>query len=193
MWAKVRISITAFRRYFRSRGFGIQSPWAYSFNRYVINERYPYYFYKELDAMHPRLSHIDRKLCLLYFRIANYLQPANVFDTFHTRSAFEESFIAGCAKTHYIHTLDNSQLTFGDGPNIYICDINNVDLTSRLLEESPQKSLLIVTDIHASHVQRGRWEVLAADTRTGVCFDLYHCGLVFFDNKKTKQNYVIYF
>ena len=29
------------------RGFGVQSPSAYSFIRYVINEHYPYYAYSE--------------------------------------------------------------------------------------------------------------------------------------------------
>ena len=31
-----------------NRGFGVQSPSAYAFIRYVINEHYPYYAYQEL-------------------------------------------------------------------------------------------------------------------------------------------------
>lgn len=38
------------RRAHHSRGFGVQSPSAYSFVRYVINEHYPYYSYDLLAA-----------------------------------------------------------------------------------------------------------------------------------------------
>ena len=30
------------------RGFGVQSPSAYAFIRYVVNEHYPYYAYEDL-------------------------------------------------------------------------------------------------------------------------------------------------
>ena len=36
------------RRVRYSRGFGVQSPWAYRFIRYVVNEHYPYYKYEHL-------------------------------------------------------------------------------------------------------------------------------------------------
>ena len=45
-----------FRRCGYSRGFGVQSPSAYSFIRYVINEHYPYYAYQELQEQLPQLN-----------------------------------------------------------------------------------------------------------------------------------------
>ena len=36
------------RRMSYSRGFGVQSPSAYRFIRYVISEHYPYYAYADL-------------------------------------------------------------------------------------------------------------------------------------------------
>ena len=46
----------------RCRGFGIQSPSAYSFVRYVVNEHYPYYAYADLTNSHPQLGKRSRKL-----------------------------------------------------------------------------------------------------------------------------------
>jgi hypothetical protein len=38
-----------------------------------------------------------------------------------------------------------------------------------------------------------RWHKLEADDNTGVTFDLYYCGIVFFDKNRFKQNYIINF
>ena len=55
-----------------SRGFGVQSPSAYAFIRYVINEHYPYYAYQELQE---RLSWFDKRghqTGRLLLRLANF-------------------------------------------------------------------------------------------------------------------------
>ena len=44
------------------RGFGIQSPWAYSLVRYVINEHYPYYAYECLAKDFPEADAVRRKM-----------------------------------------------------------------------------------------------------------------------------------
>ena len=62
------------------RGFGIQSPSAYAFVRYVINEHYPYYAYRQLDSAAPSLSRADRKRMRLCLRVANQLQPQYIVD-----------------------------------------------------------------------------------------------------------------
>ena len=59
------------RRIRHSRGFGVQSPTAYSFIRYVINEHYPYYAYSELAEQFPSTGWCERKLFRLYLRIAS--------------------------------------------------------------------------------------------------------------------------
>ena len=48
-------------RWRHCRGFGVQSPTDYSFIRYVINEHYPYYAYKDLAEKFPHLNHLLRK------------------------------------------------------------------------------------------------------------------------------------
>ena len=56
------------------RGFGIQSPSAYSFVRYVVNEHYPYYAYADLADSFPQLGKRERKLGEFYCRLANFAQ-----------------------------------------------------------------------------------------------------------------------
>jgi hypothetical protein len=37
------------------------------------------------------------------------------------------------------------------------------------------------------------WQEVTGDERTGVTFDLYYCGIVMFDKKRHKKNYIITF
>ena len=60
------------------RGFGVQSPSAYRFIRYVINEHYPYYAYEELKEHMNMLSKHQHKLGRLFFRLANFWQQISV-------------------------------------------------------------------------------------------------------------------
>lgn len=77
---------TALKRHHRSKGFGIHSPFAFNFVRFVLREKSPYYCYESLDDLrhavidslrgvknHPRV--ISFKGLKMIFRIANYFNP----------------------------------------------------------------------------------------------------------------------
>ena len=77
---------TAFNRYKRSKGFGIHSPFAFSFVLQVLRERCPYYAYDDISsrrklalslaadvARHPRI--ISLKNAKMLFRIVCYFNP----------------------------------------------------------------------------------------------------------------------
>lgn len=66
------------RRMGKSRGFGIQSPWAYTFVTEVIGERMPYYAYEEIDKRYPRHQ---RKRQRLYHRVQNFVHPHRTYIT----------------------------------------------------------------------------------------------------------------
>lgn len=66
------------RRMGKARGFGIQSPWAYSFVTEVIGERMPYYAYEDINSRYPRRQ---RKRQRLYHRISNFAHPNRVYIT----------------------------------------------------------------------------------------------------------------
>ncbi len=77
---------TALRRYHRSKGHGIHSPFAFSFVLNVLRERLPYYGYEDILALRKQaikttrrnwLNHrvISFKNAKLLFRVANYFNP----------------------------------------------------------------------------------------------------------------------
>jgi hypothetical protein len=51
-------------------------------------------------------------------------------------------------------------------------------------------TVLVVEEIRRD---RTFWQEIISDEHTGVTFDLYYCGIVMFDKKRHKQNYIINF
>ena len=157
-------------------GFGIQSPTDYWFVRYVINEHWPYYQYAELGKNEKWLT---RKLGRLYFRIANWRQP-KVFIC-DGNPTFLQS---GCETAVQNNMADHADLILikleGDYQNRMFPIYNKVDENSILILEGIWKDLPF-------------WQEVVADSRTGVTFDLYYCGIVMFDKKRHKENYIINF
>ena len=60
----------------KSKGFGIQSPWAYRFVREVVAERWRYYAYDDIERCYP--SRYERKYQKFLFRLRNYVSPHTV-------------------------------------------------------------------------------------------------------------------
>lgn len=79
---------TAWSRHHRSGGFGIHSPFAFSFVQNVIGERYLYYSYAQIakwramtrqaNGRWQRPPVIKRHSAELLFRIANFFNPAHL-------------------------------------------------------------------------------------------------------------------
>ena len=68
--------------------------------------------------------------------------------------------------------------------------INQWDSFQSLLSRCDQQTILVVEDIWRNWPL---WQQIARDPRTGTTFDLYYCGIVFFDTKRYKHNYKINF
>ena len=155
------------------RGFGIQSPSDYWLVRYVINEHWPYYQYEMLGQDDGWLR---RKLGRLYFRLANWLQPDMIVS-----DDYQDYLSAGCHKA-----------SFGETGSLYRLALTG-DYQSKMASiynKVSSDSVLVVEGIQ--HHQRF-WQNLIADHRTGITFDLYYCGIVLFDKKRHKRNYIINF
>ena len=155
------------------RGFGIQSPTDYWLVRYVINEHWPYYQYATLGEGDEWLT---KKLGLLYFRIANWLQPHTI-----ESDGFRQYLQAGCKKAEFGDSAELIRLTL-DG-----------DFRSRLATIYNKVGSHSVLIVEAIRNNRAFWREIVADERTGVTFDLYYCCIVMFDKKRHKQNYIINF
>ncbi len=161
------------RRVFQSRGFGIQSPTDYSFVRYVVNEHMPYYAYDGMVSD----DWLKHKLGKLYFRLSNWRQPsAMLIDD------YQPYWQAGCRRT--IFTSDISKVELAR------LDIDDTEGWAQLLNKCDSRSVLVIEGIWRNW---RRWHQIEHDERTSVTFDLYYCGIVFFDKERYKHNYIINF
>lgn len=155
------------------RGFGIQSPTDYWLVRYVINEHWPYYQYATLGKGDDWLT---RRLGRLYFRIANWRQPKVI-----ESDGYRQYLHAGCNKA-----------VFGDSTELILLSLEG-DYRSRLADifnKVEKNTVLVVEEIRKD---RTFWQEIISDDHTGITFDLYYCGIVMFDKKRHKQNYIINF
>ena len=190
------------RRVRYSRGFGVQSPWAYRFIRYVVNEHYPYYKYEQLDKQVNGIDKRTRKLCKLYFRLANYQQPHTFVDCYPASSCYKNYVNAGCQKVHYqkmtneLTEEDCLRLFSNVGENsmVRIPLIEDYrSLVDKVLEHLPSSSVIIIENIKRNKETGAYWSELVSDSRTGVSFDLYYCGVLFLNNDMVKQSYIVNF
>lgn len=185
------------RRSRHSRGFGVQSPWAYRFIRYVVNEHYPYYAYDDLSRLYEGYPKQIQKLCRLYFRIANFWQAEQALDY---SAASEMDLIRlygtfmkrGCNKLEVVpvrHAADFSSVRLmrlsveGDYRQVF----------EKAVSLANASTMIIVEQIKRDRESRTFWKSIVDDPRCITTFDLYYCGIIFFDKKRYKENYVVNF
>ena len=165
-------------RIHKCQGFGIQSPTDFDFVRTVVNEHSPYYAYDELQAD----NWMQRKLGKLYFRVSNWRQPATILT-----NDYQPWFQAGCRSAR-LSTVNCKLSTV----NIDLAriEIEQYAQLEQIYTHCNQQSVIIVEGIWRDWQA---WHAIEHDTRTGTTFDLYYCGIVFFDTQRYKHNYRINF
>lgn len=200
MWGIKRLFVWAMRIGY-CRGFGVQSPWAYSFIRYVVNEHYPYYSYDALAKRVVDARGITAKLCRLYFRISNYCQPCCILDFGAATDAYREYFCAGCKKADVVSLRDDmhSEEYSGILASMHSVDMVRISLTGNYREfyslarvKATPGAVFIIEGIKRDHKSRRMWKEIVSES-CAVSFDLYYCGVVFFDEKRYRQNYIVNF
>lgn len=192
---KVQRYLHWLRRIKYCRGFGVQSPSAYRFIRYVINEHYPYYAYDELRKELPRLDSLTRKRMELYFRVANFRQ-ASLWLDFCERNDVIATYVGrGCHATQVRRITDLQQITADDRIEVLrICPSAGCeDLLEAALQKTDDHTLFIIEDIGYNDTAKRMWQKLLESDLTSVSYDLYYLGIAFFDRKRYKANYVVNF
>lgn len=160
-------------RILHSWGFGIQSPTDYAFVRYVVNEHWPYYAYQNIKEKDWKA----RKLGRLYLRLANWRQPVCM-----ERDEYEKWWQAGCRTTKIVPkgTLRHIELARMDISEDWESVVTRCDSDSVVVAEN------IWQDWQ-------RWHTITADERVGTTYDLYYCGIVWFDKQRYNHHYKINF
>ena len=163
------------RRIVHCRGFGIQSPNDYWLVRYVVNEHWPYYQYDSVGTDDDWLTTKMGRLC---FRLANWQQPSTV--------VCGEELIpyvqAGCQRA--------SASAEGAEADMAVLAADEENRIMQFVGNMNDQGVLVVRDIWRCPQL---WKQIINNERVRVTFDLYYCGIVFFNQKREKHHYTINF
>lgn len=175
------------RRIRHCRGFGIQSPTDYRFVRYVINEHWPYY---EYDNLTKGDGWLKKKLGKLYMRLSNHLQPTTIIDLVGA----EKYLKAGCRRATCLSPL--SSHAGADLQSHALTETIDLALVpiqtefQHLFSLCDEHSVVVFENIYQ---QPSLWHCIEYDRRVAVTFDLYYCGIVIFNKRRTPANYIVNF
>lgn len=171
----------------KRRGYGVHSPFAYTFIRGVVNEPWPYYAYERLSHLHPWLQrhiltypmHCRRML----FRVANAVQP----QTFRLVGDLS-------LERRYITAAVPSAVEVNEGNAMFVVvGSDSITQAAQLAATMPPEGAMIIEGIHRNRSNHALWQTLQADSHTGITFDLYDYGILLFDHSRTKQHYIVNF
>lgn len=176
-----------------AQGFGIQSPHDFRFVREVIGEKWPYYSYEVIGHRCRGCGRRTERQARLYFRIANYAQPGCIVSLFPDGDLWDTCMHMGCRKARRVTVADSAalpSLPLQDCCLIWV-DAGHIDAVLPRLHELTADSVMIVHGISRDEVTAKHWRQLAQSDEARIVFDLYHCGILFFDKKRYKQYYTI--
>ena len=197
----IKRALVWLRRMNHCRGFGVQSPWAYRLIRYVINEHDPYYAYERMEEQIPDLDELTKKRCRLYFRLSNYSQSHRIINYASPTTAYAAYMKEGCRKSSVVEldegTAEMYEQFFASHQPIEFIRMNPRgnyrELYEKVLPCTDDHSMMVIEDIYQGREVKDFWKSVVNDERTGVTFDLFYCGIIFFDTTRYKENYIVNF
>ena len=173
-------------RWSRSKGFGVQSPFAYKFVTTLADgravTRNGENVFRHLESEWQE-THGQRRLHRFYARLARWLLP-DTWGGNHLSTACKAYIKAGWPQVRIMSREDTAEA-------MVICLASGSEADSGSFYEqavaaATGKTVLIIEDIHRDKQARLMWNRLKADSRSAQAFDLYQCGVAFFDQTKTK-------
>lgn len=188
-------------RFRHRRGYGIHSPFAFSFVTDVIYERGEYYAYAPLSTIHP--GHGERPLLRrrdlrLLFRIANASGAQEVLLAAHDAQRVKQYVAAARPRARFhtaapdssalrdaLHNLRGIHLAYAEAEAL---DRDTVEL---LLAAAEPNAYIVLHGIHRNATSRKSWGILRADSCTRVTFDLHDFGIACLEARLNKENHII--
>lgn len=168
------------------------------------------------------LPHYREKVDQFLFRLVNHLQPSLLIEV-GTGSGISTRYMSEACTSMQVYTLadkreDAVDRIFSSKENIVYLTEGVMDKLEQLKEKGLKPDLVHIADTphyreavesllplavsntcfiignpYADAAKKNWWKALVADERTGVTFDLYDVGLVFFDKKRAKEHRIINF
>ena len=195
-------------RRFRYRcGYGVHSPSDFFLITSVIYEELPYYAYDKLkkSSFPESLPHYREKINKLLFRLVNYFRPVSLIEV-------EEGSEKSICYMREANALMRSVCLKGEDKDETLNQLNvalekmkqvgflHIGYTSHYKEVFEMvypylqtQSCVVVGHIYESEDRKTWWNQLLADERVRISFDLYDIGLLLFEEKRFKQNYIVNF
>ena len=193
---------------FRHRcGYGVHSPFAFNLITQVIYENTPYYKYKDLAKAEKNLAfekdknwkYESKKIKRFLFRLVNYAQPDTIVDA-GTLAASSLYLKAGKDGADYIPASELPELFLEAGVPVdflYLHDYRHPAFMEEVFRicvaRTTGKSVFVIEGVRYTPEMSALWKRMQQDERTGISFDLYDLGILFFDKTKIKQDYIVNF
>lgn len=193
---RINRAIIWLKRIGHGRGFGVQSPNDYRFLRNVINQSYPYYKYDDLKNSDACRGVPSRKICQLYFRLANYIQADYLLEINTQPDDVSEYVGAACMKTKAIRlSLPDCQMPEECRGKTLLARCSYEpgveDILQQVVGNSDERSVIVIDDIHANSASRRFWEHISDDSRVTIAYDLYCCGILLKESRRYKKKYFV--
>ena len=179
------------RRIRHRKGYGVHSPSDYFLITSVIYEKLPFYAYQELHELKMNRSYRE-KVDKLIFRLANYFQPSIWVNDDPDNCMTEKYVLAACP---HVRTMSIDEIIqSGEAPGLVNIGSANYDKNfNMLLPFVDNSTCFIIGNPNESKEKTEWWKQVTQDKRTGVTFDLFDVGLVFFDKKRFKEHRIVNF
>lgn len=178
------------------KGFGIQSPWAFNFVCKVVYGRVDDGVRAGLLRPFPRAPFVHEKLGLLYLRLASSLRPTYYYSNSALGSLADAAVGQGCRETLPVALPDSSAASSDLAKPLSLALIAPAtawEQVDRLVDAADKDGIFVVEGIHHGRQGRELWRRLLRDGRVNVTFDLYFCGILTFNPRLYKRNYVVCF
>lgn len=170
-------------------------------------EKLPYYAYAELKAASgpESLPHYRQKVNRLLFRLVNHFRPDSLVevgsgngDAFrHLKAARASMYSVSLKGEDWQETLPRLKEELERMKTVDFLHIGHTPYYKEVFEVAfpylHTGSCVVVGGIYESDPKGAWWELLKVDDRVRITFDLYDVGLLLFEDKRFKQNYMVNF
>lgn len=186
-------------RWRTSRGFGVQSPSAYQFIKFVVREDWAYYRYKNIESKYSESTQKQINVLKCFFRLSNFWQ-ADIAVMEISNSSIGEMISMGCKKTvvtnsvilpeedyqRYIYIIRCENGCFRK----FVSSIAGSDSIERVGDRLSHV-MLIVTDINADEIAESEWQSIVSSDWSVRSYDVVEFGIVFFEKQMLKEHYFL--
>lgn len=238
----LRKSLLFYRGLRYRKGYGVHSPFVFNLINKVIENKYPFYSFSDIELVRRELIYdvdkstgkkieqraIKPKKGALLFRLANYFKSKNILQI-GSSMGISTLYLTSYAQNLNCKVLENNQeyadvtklaIEKSKRNNVEIIEGKYEDLLPKVLSEMGevdlvyfnmenkqdielfydecrkyvnQNTVFVFDGIKDNKHMRSFWKNACASDDVTVSMDLYSTGLLFFNQKLHKRNYIVYF